>query len=677
MLNSVTTVKLNDTDTRIPQYLLIGILVVCVTPFVLTLLGMDFGTRGAPMDHAWALQAPKNVVIDAQFQSLSGAFTHTLLEWSAFCVAVFVVFMAFSHYKITSDVTTPIIGVAFFMAGCMDAFHTLAADRLIDAVAENGDLIPFTWAVCRLFNVLIMIAGVSILFFRNRKGKKKAGVGFVAGISLIFGVVAYVIIHISATSANLPQTTFPDSVLTRPYDALPLMLFVFAGLVVYPKLYKRYPSLFAHALIVSAVPQVVTQLHMTFGSTALFDSHFNIAHFMKIVAYTIPLIGLMLDYIRAHKALQFEIAEREEIEAALKESEGYQRTILDTVADGIITIDRKGIVNTFNHAAESIFGYQAAEIVGKNVSMLMSGKEQKEHENYTINSTLRAPRIIDQAQGLEGRRKDGLLFPLELNVSPMEVLGNMGFVGILRDVTERHKIDKMKSEFISTVSHELRTPLTSIRGSLGLVTGGAVGELPEQAKEMLKIASNNTERLLLLINDILDIQKIESHEMSFNFQSLELMPFLEQSLQDNAAYGDQFNVWFVLSSELDKAWIYADPDRLMQVMGNLLSNAAKYSPAGELVNVSLTRRNNGFRISVADRGAGVPENFQPKLFEKFTQADSSDERQKGGTGLGLSIAKLIVEKHNGQIGFISEDGIGATFYIDLPELADVDKKKEV
>lgn len=269
------------------------------------------------------------------------------------------------------------------------------------------------------------------------------------------------------------------------------------------------------------------------------------------------------------------------------------------------------------------------------------------------------------------QHKDGHTIPVEIFLQYIHPENEEPrFVAIVRDITERKLMDKMKNEFISTVSHELRTPLTSIRGSLGLITGGTVGEIPPSALEMLKIASNNTERLLLLINDILDIQKIESGKMNFDFQRLELMPFLQQAIIDHAEYGSQFNVSFEIGRSLDDAHVFVDKDRLMQVMGNLLSNAAKFSNEGDNVKISVSRHHDDrIRIGVTDYGAGIPEEFQPKLFDKFTQSDSSDTRAKGGTGLGLSISKAIIEKHGGTIDFISKENVGTTFFVELPEIS--------
>jgi PAS domain S-box-containing protein len=243
-----------------------------------------------------------------------------------------------------------------------------------------------------------------------------------------------------------------------------------------------------------------------------------------------------------------------------------------------------------------------------------------------------------------------------------------GRVWYYRDITERKAIDRMKNEFISVVSHELRTPLTSIRGALGLIAGGAVGDLPTKMRSMIDIALKNSERLIRLINDILDIEKIESGQMIFSMQPTNLHSLVLQAIDANRAYGDQYGITFRYDTAFDPAWIMADADRIIQVITNLLSNAAKFSPAGSVVHVMIAPLNQStIRLSVADQGPGIPDSFRHRIFQKFAQADSSSTRQQGGTGLGLSIAKAIIERHHGQIGFVSTIGSGTTFFVDLPE----------
>jgi len=217
------------------------------------------------------------------------------------------------------------------------------------------------------------------------------------------------------------------------------------------------------------------------------------------------------------------------------------------------------------------------------------------------------------------------------------------------------------------VSHELRTPLTSILGSLALLSGGVAGELPAAVAPLIDVAHRNSQRLILLVNDILDMEKVESGKMTFDLQPVELIALLKQSLETNRDYAQTYKVSFALVSELPEARIMADANRLLQVFANLLSNAAKFSPPGETITASVERIGEQIRTSVTDHGSGIPEQFKQKIFQKFAQADASDTRSKGGTGLGLSISKAIVEKMGGSIGFNSQPNVGTTFYVDFPE----------
>jgi signal transduction histidine kinase len=238
---------------------------------------------------------------------------------------------------------------------------------------------------------------------------------------------------------------------------------------------------------------------------------------------------------------------------------------------------------------------------------------------------------------------------------------------VAQDQIDQHKkMERMKDEFISLVSHELRTPLTSIHASLGLLSSGLTTGLPEKARQLLEVAHRNSQRLVRLIGDVLDLQKIESGTMPFELRPVEIGPFLEQAIEANEAYGAQFGVSFVLNGVPPRIGIKADPDRLMQVITNLLSNAAKFSPSYRTVLVAAQRNAGVVRVTVTDRGPGIPEEFRARIFQRFAQADSSTTREKGGTGLGLNISKAIVERMGGHIGFETEVGVGTTFYVELP-----------
>jgi PAS domain S-box-containing protein len=270
------------------------------------------------------------------------------------------------------------------------------------------------------------------------------------------------------------------------------------------------------------------------------------------------------------------------------------------------------------------------------------------------------------------RCRDGSSRWLQWNAVPDPQEGLL--YAVVRDITqarlleeERQRVERMKNEFISTVSHELRTPLTSIRGSLGLLRGGIAGPLPDEVGHMVGIAHKNSERLLRLINDILDLEKMESGGLEMRLNAAEVAPLLSLALQAHQGYAAEYGVRLEVAVDAPDACARVDEDRFIQVLANLLSNAIKFSPPGEKVTLSLTREAGALRVGVQDRGPGIPEAFQARVFQKFAQADASDTRKRPGTGLGLSIAHGLVARMGGTLRFTTAPGAGTRFTFDLPE----------
>ncbi|WP_455212331.1 ATP-binding protein [Kaarinaea lacus] len=392
-----------------------------------------------------------------------------------------------------------------------------------------------------------------------------------------------------------------------------------------------------------------------------------------LIKHLRPIINTCTQIVEAYKAEH----NRLKFEMLVREREVRMRTIVNNITEGIVTTNDQGIIEGFNPAAENLFGYLASEVCGKNICILVPDAHSSNHDRYIADYMKHGrSHIVGLGREVEGKRKDGSVFPLEVTVSEMWVEGERMFCGVMRDITERKKLDRMKDEFVSTVSHELRTPLTSIRGSLGMLASGKMGEFPDKIKTLLHIANNNSERLLLLINDLLDIEKLASGKMEFEYKALELSTFLQEAIEANQGYGEQYNVRFVIVDSQQNLCVYADRNRMMQVISNLLSNAAKFSPEGSNVEISAKPNNDQIRICVSDKGCGIPLEYQSLIFERFTQVDSSSTRSVGGTGLGLNIAKAIIEKHSGSIGFTSNPEVGTTFYVDLPKLEDTVRPSE-
>lgn len=413
----------------------------CATPVLLNLIGIDFSSPPPS-------QPPKSLAIDDLFYTLSGAFTHTILEWSAFCVAIMIAILGFVHYRVAKEPMIPILCIALFCAGSMDAFHTLAADRLIEAVADNNKLIPFTWAISRTFNALIIIFGVSI-FLINPKLNSNSGITLILSTSLIFVLIAFYIIQFCATHENLPTTIFPNAFITRPWDVGPLILYTFICTPLILKLNKQHPSTFSLALLVSMIPEITVELHMAFSSKMLFDNDFNIAHFLKIFAYLIPGLGLLYDYVQTYTRL-------EQTGIALLEEKTKIKSIVDSAVDGVITINKAGLIQSFNPAAERIFGYKEKHILNKNINTLIPKQYHKQYEailaqhKYNTDSC-NAPHFHNNE--IKGLTYSGDSFPLDLRFSKFTLHSEIFYTGFFRDISRRHRLQqelKSREKLFST-----------------------------------------------------------------------------------------------------------------------------------------------------------------------------------------------------------------------------------
>ncbi len=352
----------------------------------------------------------------------------------------------------------------------------------------------------------------------------------------------------------------------------------------------------------------------------------------------------------------------------LATNEATMAAIVDNTIDGILSIDEHGTVETFNRACEAIFGYSSEEVIGRNVKMLMPDPYHREHDGYLKNYHRTGERkIIGTGREVEGRRKDGDVFPMQLSVSGVDIGSRKIYSGVVRDISESRQMEIMKDEFISTVNHELRTPLTSIQGSLGLLMAKVVRDDPVKSQKLLQISYENCQRLTRLVNDILDIEKIAAGKMDYQLEVVEIGQLVRDIVESQHSFAEKYNVEFKLQSDLPKVFVDLDQDRFNQALINLLSNAAKFSQSGGVVEIGITRKSAyEVIISVRDHGLGISKSFHSKIFEKFAQEDGSSTRRKGGSGLGLNITRKIIESFDGTVNFESEEGVGSVFSFTLP-----------
>ncbi len=374
-----------------------------------------------------------------------------------------------------------------------------------------------------------------------------------------------------------------------------------------------------------------------------------------------------------------DISERKAIENELYHKEASLNAIVNSSGEGIVTIDAKGIIETANPKAAQIFGYQVSELLGRNVSILVPDGEKKQHDEYVKHSDIHAPRVINQARDLQGLRKDGSLFALELNVSPMIIADERKFVGILHDVSERklfinqlmaakegaEAAHKAKTQFLSSMSHELRTPLNAILGFTQILQTDTEEPPTLDQLDSLDHIYNAGMHLLALITEVLDLSKIESGNLELAIETIEFSSFVHKTLVQLKPLANEANIELKsLVKEDSSLFVRGDKVKLRQVINNLLSNAIKYNCPEGSVTVSLTNEKGRVGLAVADTGKGIPEAALADLFKPFNRL-GQETGSIEGTGIGLTITKKLVEMMGGKISVSSELGLGTTFLVEF------------
>jgi len=379
------------------------------------------------------------------------------------------------------------------------------------------------------------------------------------------------------------------------------------------------------------------------------------------------LLGRRQDLLsQRNEQLKAEVAEHQRAEEAMRESEERYRTIFENAADGIVTCSLDGTILTVNRGLEKMAGWSRKELIGQTYHKITPPTSVAKGEERTRRGL--AGEKLSQTFEAEIICKDGRLVSVDaLDCFIRDKAGKpTGFQVIFRDITARQAVERLKDEFISMVSHELRTPLTSIRGSLGLLAGGILGPLSEKATRMVDIAARNTDRLVRLINDILDIERMQSGKITVEKATCDAADLIIQAADLMRIMAEKAEVTLSVYPQSTRLW--ADPDRILQTLTNLLSNAIKFSPAGGTVWLTVERQGDQVMFQVKDQGRGIPADKLDSVFERFQQVDTSDAREKGGTGLGLAICRSIVQQHEGRIWVESTPQAGSTFFFTLPTL---------
>jgi len=365
--------------------------------------------------------------------------------------------------------------------------------------------------------------------------------------------------------------------------------------------------------------------------------------------------------------VNLDVTEDRRAAEALGNAAKRNAAVLDNVADSIITLDRKGAIQSFNRASETMFGYPAEDVIGRDVKTLFPSEAGGPEGGFMAEYlSERGADLLGQVREMEALRRNGEAFPVALAVSEVETRGETVFIAIIRDITESRRVARMQAEFIATVSHELRTPLTSIKGTLSLIRGGVLGTLDEKGEKIVGAAMANSDRLSGLIDEILDLERLTAGKLTLDIAPCRLDVLVRQSVEVNHGYADRFGVQLAVEGKLPEVEVAVDQFRAGQILSNYISNAVKFSDEGQTVTVSAEKRRGAVRVVVTDRGQGIPEKFHGAIFKKFSQTDASDTRKSGGSGLGLAISKELANQMGGRVGFVSHEGEGARFWVEFP-----------
>jgi PAS domain S-box-containing protein len=384
--------------------------------------------------------------------------------------------------------------------------------------------------------------------------------------------------------------------------------------------------------------------------------------------------------------LSIDITERTQTEDALRASEERLRSVVDTVVDGIITIDGHGIVQTFNPAAERIFGYRADQVIGQNVKLLMPDPYQGEQDSYFVNyRRTGVPKIIGIGREVMGRRRDGSTFPMDLAVGEFQLHDRSYFTGIIRDVTQRkqaeealREADRRKDNFLATLAHELRNPLAPIRNSLEILRLN--GQDASTAVQALDMMDRQIAQMVRLIDDLLDLSRISRGRVELRKERADVAGVVRMAVETSRPLLESAGHQLTVTLPNEPVLLHADPTRLAQVLANLLNNAAKYTDPGGRVELTAALEKSGSQVvlRVRDTGMGIPADMLPRVFEPFLQIGPSRMRSQGGLGIGLALVKSYVEMHGGSVEAISPGpGQGSEFIVRLPLAPDTDAQHTV
>lgn len=660
--------------------LTISMVVLCCLPAVLMVGGANFGNMPLSQNLSGPF-ASQGHMTQALYAAMRGSLVHSLLEWSAFCVAVVIALAAILHYSMNGQTSTPVISLVLLSAGTMDAFHVLAADHLIPSIADNHEFIPFTWALSRFFNAAITIIGVGLLTFTQER-KRRGHAGLILCASLLFASIGSLLVLGCARYDYLPVSIFPDQFISRPWDIPALVLFILAAIVVIPSALQKHRNVFLLTIWISMIPQIATQLYMVFGSRGLYDSAFNIAHSIKIVAYVTPLCGLCVDYVLLHKQLEQSVRHIRRSRSRLRLKHDHLQAVLVNIGDAVLTVDRNGNIKTVNRATLQLFGYDMSHFAGMNISQLLYQMPISftaiGQEMALSDHPLRTAYLFE-ATGMHSQEHG---FDVEVSVNRLNDTPDCDFVVSIHDCTQirnvtrelanardqAHLAAEARDHLLSNVSFELRTPLNAILGFAGLLEeelrGLQMADLVEDASE-IRIAGTHLQEM---IHEMLDLATLNEGKLNINIEPIKIKSLCHDVLQASLGTIEASNNIIHLHCSYDTLTVHSDMDRLRQILFSLVSNAARLTQDSRIdmhVEQADFQQRPGVAIRIVAAGVCLPQTQQNLIFEIFGNT-SEPSHPMMGSGTGLSLSQRLVNLLGGQISLTCDEQQGTTFHILLP-----------
>ena len=656
-----------DRKYHIPDKFIWIIAAICLAPLLLNVFGYDFGFIQGTIDPYLATQFTQVEKSDGIREILHGRYVHLIFVSASIVIAFLTAFLAVVDYKINKEISTPIVGTALLCSGLFETFHLLVSTNLIKFEAQNYFFTSYTWFFTRVFHAGILILGAGLFLMINKT--KHEGVArryrrSILSIALLFVALTFCLIAFLVYKQQGAAFAYPFRNISKSFDLLPLLMYIFLAAVMLPKFYSRYPSTFSKTLLLSTIPAIVCQLYMTFGSVELYDNSFNISHFMMAFAYFIPFTGLVMNYIETHKnekniisLLHQEFKERKETENILS---GVLKSSLSSILALEPVKNSSGKVGDYlikisNPSTSGIFNLTSPDVTNK---FLFEEIPVLREENWmeNLNEVLETGenKVIEYFSSNLNKWLYVIIVPL-MNGLAVTISDISKRKNALQQLMNAEKI-AVGGRIARMIAHEVRNPLTNINLSVDQIKSEHAKD-KEELLQYLTIIERNSKRINQLISELL----LSSKPSELNFQQAVINKIVYEAIDLSRDRAKLKNVRIDYIEESPNQVLYVDRDKLRLAILNLLINAIEAVEEGTgQIKVTSKLKAKELILVIEDNGTGISEEVMEHLYEPF----NTDKAK--GIGLGLTTVQNTVNAHGGDIRVESKSGAGTLFCITIP-----------